>query len=90
MKTIRINTGELNSMDKIHSYLKKEMDFPDYYGNNLDALYDMLTETCEEYDIVFEKSYDEDALSLKYFEVLLSVFEAAQEENEGIRLTVVQ
>ena len=26
-----------------HAYLKKELNLPDYYGNNLDALYDCLT-----------------------------------------------
>ena len=27
-----------------HDYLKKALNFPDYYGKNLDALYDCLTE----------------------------------------------
>lgn len=27
-----------------HAYLKKELNLPDYYGNNLDALYDCLTD----------------------------------------------
>ncbi len=27
-----------------HAYLKEQFQFPGYYGNNLDALYDCLTE----------------------------------------------
>ncbi len=27
-----------------HDYLKEALDFPDYYGSNLDALYDCLTD----------------------------------------------
>lgn len=27
-----------------HDYLKKSLNFPDYYGKNLDALYDCLTD----------------------------------------------
>ena len=30
--------------EKSHDYLKKVFDFPDYYGKNLDALYDCLTD----------------------------------------------
>lgn len=29
---------------KGHDYLKKAFNFPNYYGNNLDALYDCLTD----------------------------------------------
>ena len=32
---------------KSHSYLKKVFDFPDYYGKNLDALYDCMSEMDE-------------------------------------------
>lgn len=28
----------------IHNYIAQKMDFPDYYGKNLDALYDCLTD----------------------------------------------
>ena len=35
--------GKLIASDG-HKYLKEALDFPDYYGENLDALYDCLTE----------------------------------------------
>ena len=35
-----------------HDYLKDALDFPDYYGKNLDALYDCLCEIGVETEIV--------------------------------------
>lgn len=35
-----------------HDYLKEAFDFPDYYGKNLDALYDCLCEIGVETEIV--------------------------------------
>ena len=42
-----LNIIEIDAEDMIdnpHEYLAEKLDFPDYYGNNLDALYDCLTE----------------------------------------------
>ena len=32
------------SREEVHSYLKEKFAFPEYYGKNLDALYDCLTD----------------------------------------------
>ena len=41
MKKVHIDLA----MDKkaIHSYLAQQLEFPPYYGNNLDALYDVMS-----------------------------------------------
>ena len=51
MKKVTINTVELSTMDEIHEHLAKELNFPAYYGKNLDALYDCLTDISEETEI---------------------------------------
>lgn len=57
-----------------HEYLKQMMDFPEYYGCNLDALYDCLTDI-DEAEIHFINT----AEAGEYFEKIKSVFEEASE-----------
>ena len=51
MKRVTIDTHNLSTMEQIHDYLAKELNFPDHYGKNLDALYDCLTDINEETEI---------------------------------------
>ena len=44
MKLIELDLNTFETKEDVHSFLAEEMEFPEYYGNNLDALYDILTE----------------------------------------------
>lgn len=44
MKEYTIDASLLNENERAHDYLKEVFSFPDYYGKNLDALYDCLSE----------------------------------------------
>jgi len=39
-----LNCALLREKESAHEYLKRQFAFPDWYGKNLDALYDCLTE----------------------------------------------
>ena len=43
-KIIEINCSDWTNLNSIHRSLSKELSFPDYYGNNLDALNDCLSD----------------------------------------------
>jgi len=53
MKKIYLDFSHCNDRREVHAYLKEQFDFPDYYGNNLDALHDALGDIAEEMDIIF-------------------------------------
>ncbi len=52
MKTIWIDGRLFTTMDAIYSCLDKEIGFPDYFGYNLDALYDCLTDVFSGTEII--------------------------------------
>ena len=55
-KTIELDAEKMTGVEETHRYLAKELAFPDYYGKNLDALYDCLTEFCGSAFIVINNS----------------------------------
>ena len=42
MKQITLDGNILADIAQVHDYIKEMLDFPEYYGKNLDALYDCL------------------------------------------------
>ena len=71
----------MDEKETAHRYLKEKMKFPDYYGWNLDALYDCLTEA-EEMEIEVQNREQAQNYFLRIWSVLLD----AAKENEGLRL----
>lgn len=61
----------------LHRYLAKKLGFPDYYGENLDALYDVLG------DIDFELTVD--FKNMENFAGFVETFKDAQEINKLIK-----
>lgn len=52
MKTVTIDFRDFREKNEAHDYLKSRFAFPDYYGANLDALYDLLTEPGAEMNVL--------------------------------------
>ena len=86
MEWITIDGRNVNTRDELHEVLGKELSFPEWYGRNLDALYDCLTDVCD--DTTLQVTHV-DALREHlggYADVFLRVLSEASEENP--RLTV--
>ncbi len=65
MRKTTIDLTKNVSPKAMHEKIKKELHFPEYYGNNLDALYDMLTALTEDTIITLKISEDSYAKRVK-------------------------
>lgn len=52
MLHIILNGAKLETKETMHAYLAKMLRLPDYYGRNLDALHDCLTDIGEETELI--------------------------------------
>lgn len=77
----------LREADEAHRYLKRVFDFPDYYGMNLDALFDCLTDICTYTDIRIE--YNDEDEAFEYFNQVMGVFMDASNCNSYLALIMV-
>nr|WP_300004129.1 barstar family protein [Tissierella sp.] len=82
---IILDGNYMKTREKTHEYLKKKLQLPDYYGNNLDALWDILSTCSEGMDIDFiNKERLIDYLG-EYGRTMLEVFKDAELENKYIK-----
>lgn len=81
MKQIDINFTDIGDYEDFYNQLKEKLILPDYFGDNLDALYDCITGFVElplHLEFV-NMSVDQ----LEIFEDLITTLEDAEEETEG-------
>lgn len=79
MQVIILDALKMQKPEETHRYLKDMIKLPDYYGFNLDALYDCLT---EEGGLVLKIVNSETAEA--YFQRVYEVMMDAAEENPDL------
>ncbi|MBQ7670836.1 MAG: barstar family protein [Clostridia bacterium] len=74
-----VDFKDVHNYLEIHSALKKGLDLPDYYGANLDALWDCLTDFIDNDDVIILKNYQfVEKASEEYAKKILDVFKDAK------------
>ncbi|MED9966356.1 MAG: barstar family protein [Blautia sp.] len=86
MQEVTIKVSEFDTVEEIHEYLAEELEFPAYYGKNLSALYDVLTDISEDVRIIMDLSGTADEELLEEAEKMVEVMEDASEENEYLEI----
>lgn len=57
MREFVIDGQKMTTLDQMYAHLSELIWYPDYFGNNLDALYDVLSEVSD-YTIIHFKNVD--------------------------------
>lgn len=84
MKEIRLNGNKMLDKASTHAYLKRKLDFPDYYGENLDALWDLLTTDFATKKITIYRPTTIIENLGTYGEAIINLFKEVAKENEHI------
>ena len=88
MKKITLELKHMTTKSHLHAYLKRELEFPGYYGENLDALHDCLTDIQDKLSISIPQALSsEDGLG-DYGKTVIRVFRDAAKTNHHIKVTV--
>ncbi|MBQ9543520.1 MAG: barstar family protein [Clostridia bacterium] len=85
MKTALIDGRMIFSSVMLHESLKKQLSFPDWYGMNLDALHDMLTQPEKIGLVITNTGLLKESLGARW-ESFIALIEDCQEENPRLKV----
>ena len=86
MEQIELNLADCTDREKLHRRIRDALDFPPYYGMNLDALSDMLTTESRPLRLVVCYPAQPCEALRVYWPRLLRVFDNAALENERLQV----
>lgn len=75
MKIIIIDAKRFTSKNDTHEYISSSLDFPAYYGKNLDALADCLTELPRTTAVIIKNTAETSEFAKSIFEVFNEILE---------------
>ena len=87
MREIVLNLTRFEEKISLHSYLKEALDFPFYYGANLDALHDELTSETNATRIIVQYPANPKGKMVDYLPRLLKVFRDAANQNYHLEIS---
>lgn len=82
MKQITIDCADAQNSQELHRLLARELQFPTWYGNNLDALHDLLTAISEETQLTLLHPGD-------FAKGFRRVMADAEKENPKLTITIL-
>lgn len=80
---IILDARRMGSRKEAHEYLREKLDFPEYYGKNLDALYECLCDLADAELVIIHAGEAEG-----YYWKVENVMKRAARDNGGLSVAV--
>lgn len=89
MRRIILDGREIDSRDKLHNVLKDALNLPEYYGRNLDALHDCLSEIPA---LQLQLRYGQEMIKTlgSYGENLVALLKQMEEERPDFQFRLIR
>jgi ribonuclease inhibitor len=81
---LRLDSRLLDEKEALHKEITRQLQLPLYYGENLDALWDILTAWGNPLTIVIENCGESLAQLGSHGETVMQLFQEAEEENNNL------
>lgn len=90
MQEVYVKVSEFDNMEEIHEYLAEKLEFPAYYGKNLSALYDVLTEISDDTRIILDMEGISEEGMFDAAERMAEVLGDAADGNEYLEVECIE
>ena len=81
-----IDLAGVTTKAELHDILVKELPLPEHYGHNLDALYDVLTDTTDAWNIIFYNTTTKEKELPDYLDNLKKLSISARKESPNLKI----
>lgn len=81
---LRLDSRMLDDKEALHKEIFRQLQLPLYYGENLDALWDILTAWGNPLQIIIENCGESLAQVGTYGEMVMQLFQETEEENNNL------
>ena len=89
MKKVTIDGNLIKTKEELHEAFSSQLAFPEWYGKNLDALHDCLTDINEETVIeILSFTLLEETLG-KYCQSLIKALNASSKNNPNLKISII-
>ena len=84
---VTIDCSQVHTKEDLHRVFASVLSFPEWYGRNLDALHDVLTDIGIETEI--RLSHADELWESRFGQLVLRVFRESAQENDCLTLTEI-